>query len=148
MIEANERFGRKTMKGSTMKFGAHIFKLALAGAIACVEVAPLHAAETWSPLTLKPMRAVSLNEGGKHIVTYFIDAGGVCKLTMMIGESWESYSDEPPLAKPSRVTVEVASGQSAMVDTADGKALNFHCENRASLMTATEIDRVAFRTTP
>jgi hypothetical protein len=148
MIEAKKRFGHKPRKGSTMKIGAHIFKLALAGAIACVEVAPLHAADTWSPLTLKPMRAVSLNEGGKHIVTYFIDAGHVCKLTMMISDSWESYRDEPPAAKPSRVTVEVASGQSAMVDTADGKALNFHCEDRASLMTATEIDRVAFRTTP
>lgn len=131
-----------------MNIGAHIFKLALAGAIACVEVAPLHAAETWSPLTLKPMRAVSLNEGGKHIVTYFVDAAGVCKLTMMISESWENFADEPPVAKPSRVTVEVASGQSAMVDTAEGKALSFHCEERARAMTATEIDRVAFRTTP
>jgi hypothetical protein len=131
-----------------MKIGAHIFKLALAGAIACVEVAPLHAAEAWSPLKLKPMRAVSLNEGGKHIVTYFIDAGGVCRLTMMISASWESYRDEPPADKPSRVIVEVASGQSAMVDTADGKALSLHCEESASSMTAMEIDRIAYRTTP
>jgi hypothetical protein len=39
-------------------------------ALGCAN-APLHAAEAWSPVKMKPMNAISLDEGDKHIVSYF-----------------------------------------------------------------------------
>jgi len=125
-----------------MKIGAHIFVLALAGALGYANV-PLHAAEAWSPVKMKPMRAISLDEGDKHIVSYFINGGDGCKLTMIISDMLESANDEIPDTKPSRVVAEIASGRSAAIDTVRGKALGFLCAEDALSMTVTKTDRLA-----
>ena len=123
-----------------MRTGAQIFALALAGALAGSS-APLHAAESWSAVKMKPLGAVSWDEGGKHIVTYFQREVGVCRLTLMIGESARS---EAPETKPSRVVAEIAAGKSADFDTVEGKRLNFSCGENAQSMQAAELDRLAF----
>jgi len=125
-----------------MKIGAHIFNLALAVALGCANV-PLHAAEAWSPVKMKPMKAISLDEGDKHIVSYFVSGGGSCKLTMIIADAWGNSNDETPDTKPSRVVAEIASGRLAEIVAAKGKSLGFLCADDALSMTVTKTDRLA-----
>jgi len=119
-----------------MKIGAHIFNLALAGALGCVSV-PLHAAEPWPPTTIKPKHALRLERGDKQIVGYFINDGDACKLTLVISES-SDRPDEVPTTKPSRVIVSVASGKSAKMDTIEAEPVRFSCESGAQSMSVTE----------
>ena len=129
-----------------MKTGARIVALALAGVLGYGNV-PLHAAEHWSPLKMKPMMAASLDEGDKHIVGYFVEDGGVCKLTLMITDS-SNNSDVEPTNKPSRLLVTVSSGKSAKFDTIEGKTISFSCEENARSMSATELDHLALHMQP
>ena len=123
-----------------MRTGAQIFALALAGALAGSS-APLHAAESWSAVKMKPLGAASWDEGGKHILTYFQKDAGVCRLTLMIEESVRSGAPE---TRPSRVVAEIAAGKAADFDTVEGKRLNFSCGENAQSMQAAELDRLAF----
>jgi hypothetical protein len=127
-----------------MKIGAHIVAIALAGALTGVQV-PLQAAESWSSLNMRPMHAVSFDEGDKHVVSYFLNQSGVCKLTVMIEDM--SRADEPAPAKPSRMQVSVAPGKAARFDTVEGKTRSFACEDDARSMSVTELDHLAFRET-
>ena len=125
-----------------MRIGARIFNLALVVALGCAN-APLHAAEAWSPVKMKPMNAISLDEGDKHIVSYFASGGGGCELTMIIADAWGSPNDEVPDTKPSRVVAEIASGRSAEIFAAKGKSLSFLCADDALSVTVTKTDRLA-----
>jgi len=124
-----------------MKTGAHILDLVLAGALGCVSV-PLHAAELGSPAKLKPMQAVSLDQGDKQIVGYFVNDGGVCNLALMISDS-PNGSQAVPAPNPSRVVVDIASGRSARIDSSTARTLNFSCEDGARSMNVTESGRAA-----
>lgn len=121
-----------------MKSGAHNFALALAVALVCANV-PLHSAVAGSISQMKPMRALSLDVGDKHIVGYFLGEDGACKLTLMIGDALR----ETGQAKPSRVVVSIAVDRSAKFDTVEGKTLSFACENGAQAMSVAELDHLA-----
>jgi hypothetical protein len=124
-----------------MKAGERILALALGGALGLAASAPLRA-ETWSPLTMKPLYAVSLDAGTKHVVSYFLNSEKQCKLTLMISERPASDSDAPhePAA---RVQVAIDAGKAARVDSAEGKTIEFACTADAKGMTAAAIDRTA-----
>ncbi len=123
-----------------MKTGAHI-ALALTGALGLASM-PLQAAEAWSTLQMKQKMAVSFDEGDKHIVGYFVEKEGACKLTLMIGASLRSLEAQRDPA-PSRVVVKVPLGRSVEFDTIDGKSLSFASEDNARMMSALELDRLA-----
>src|SRR5208337_505659 len=116
-----------------MKTGARFFAFALAGALACANV-PLHSEEARSPLKMKPMKAVSLDVGDKHVVSYFLNDGGACRLTLMIADSLDAAP-----AQPSRVVAAISSSKSARFDTVQGKTLSFSCENGAQSMSVAEL---------
>lgn len=124
-----------------MKIGAHILNLALAGALGFVSV-PLHAAEPWSSAKMTPLHAVSLNQGEKRVVAYFVEQDGVCNLAVTIGDL-PNDGDDVPTTKIFRVVVDIASGRSARVDSPMAKTLSFSCEDEARSMSFTELDRVA-----
>jgi len=123
-----------------MKAGERILALALGGALSLAASAPLRA-ETWSPLTMRPLHAVSLDAGAKHVVSYFLAAERQCKLTLMIadGSTTGDGSQEPA----ARVQVSIDAGKTARVDSAEGKTLEFACAPDAQGMTAATIDRTA-----
>ena len=125
-----------------MKTGQRIVAMAFSGALCLATNTGLSAAESWSPVTMKPLMAISLDAGAKHVVSYFLSADGQCKLTLMIAENSGDQKDLSP-TQASRVQVAVDAGRTARLDTAEGRSLRFACKAGARAMTASAVDRVA-----
>ncbi len=66
-----------------MKTRERILSFALCGALILTANGAL-SAETWSPPSMKPLMAISLDSGTKHVVSYFLPSEGRCDLTLMI----------------------------------------------------------------
>lgn len=115
--------------------------MTLCGAAILAASLELGVAETRATQTMKPLAAVSFDTGPKHVVGYFVNVEGACKLTLAINEGGESAAT----STTSRLQVSVDAGKSATFDTADGKALLFTCRPSAQTMTAVAIDRIASR---
>ncbi len=126
-----------------MKIRQQIVATVLGGMLCLATDAGLSAAESWSPQTVKPLMALSLYAGPKHIVGYFLSADNRCKLTLMIAERPDDEQDSSS-TQASRIQVAVDVGTTARVDTEQGKALQFLCEEGAQAMTASSVDRIAF----
>jgi len=127
-----------------MKIRQQIVAMAFGGMLCLATNAGLSAAESWSPMTVKPLMSVSLYAGPKHIVGYFLSADNRCKLTLMIAERSDEEKDSSSAAQASRIQVAVDVGATARLDTGEGKALQFLCEQGAQAMTASSVDRIAF----
>lgn len=126
-----------------MKLRQQIVATMLGGMLCLATDAGLSAAESWSPLTVKPLMALSLYAGPKHIVGYFLSADDRCKLTLMITERSDDEKDSSS-AQTSRIQVAVDVGATARLDTGEGKTLQFLCEEGAQAMTASSVDRIAY----
>ena len=133
--------GMTIMKGINMKSASTFVAATLAGALCLSTTANAPAAESWSALTMKPRMAASLDAGAKHVVSYFVNADGVCKLTVMIADA--VGDDSGPQATQLQLSVE--PGRSARFATADGKTLRFVCLGRAEAMSATALTHVAMQ---
>ncbi len=120
-----------------MKPRKAILAAALGGALSFAASAELTAAESWSVLTMKPLMAASFDAASNHIVGFFVNANGLCKLTLMVGDA------EKPNAPVSRLLLIVDPGRSARFDADDGNTLQFACKSGATAMTATSIKSVA-----
>ena len=72
-----------------------------------------------------------------HIVGFFVNANGLCKLTLMVGDA------EKPTAPASRLLLVVDPGRGARFDADDGNTLQFACKSGATAMTASKIKSVA-----
>jgi len=91
---------------------------------------------------MKPLGATSLDVGSKHVVSYFLNADGQCKLTLMIADAASDENSEPS-AQILRVRLMVEPGKAALVDTTEGRLLRFACEPGAQAMNATRLDQIA-----
>ena len=120
-----------------MKSRKAILAAALGGALSFAASAEVTAAESWSVLTMKPLMAASFDAASNHIVGFFVNANGLCKLTLMVGDA------EKPNAPASRLLLIVDPGRSARFDADDGNTLQFACKSGATAMTATSIKSVA-----
>jgi hypothetical protein len=125
-----------------MTTGKHILTAAIGAALCLATTMSLSAAESRAPTTMKPLKAISLDVGSKHVVGYFLNAEGQCKLTLMIADAARDESSEPS-AQVMRLRLMVEPGRSALVDTTDGRLLQFGCEPNAQAMNATLLDQVA-----
>ncbi|MGA8172921.1 MAG: hypothetical protein WB816_19115 [Methylocystis sp.] len=125
------------MKSSKPKLSP-ILVAALGGTLCLAASSAPTMAESWSSFTMKPMMAASFDAAANHIVGFFVDAKGACKLTLMIGDARES--GETPA---SRLLLVVEPGRSARFDAADGETLQFACKSGALAMTATKLKSVA-----
>ena len=126
-----------------MKAGNRILTAAVGAALCLATTVSLSAAESRSPMTMKPMKAISLDVGSKHVVGYFLSGEGQCKLTLMIADAYREEAITPA-SQPVRLRLMVEPGRSALVDTTDGRLLQFGCESEAQAMNATLLDQVAF----
>ena len=104
---------------------------AFAAALCLAAGAVPSAAESGAPVRMTPLMAKSLDVGSKHIVSYFLNADGLCKLTMMIADAMGDETDEPS-AQILRLRLTVEPGRAALVDTTDGRLLQVGCEPGAS----------------
>jgi hypothetical protein len=133
---------KKELKDRIMKTGKRIVIAAFGGALCLATSTGLSAAESWSPTTMKPLMATSLDVGSKHVVSYFLNADGRCKLTLMIADAARDENSERS-AQILRLRLMVEPGRAALIDTTDGKLLQFGCEPGAQAMHATLLDQVA-----
>jgi hypothetical protein len=120
-----------------MKSGKPILAAALGGALCLAASSELTADESWPVLTMKPLMAASFDVASNHIVGFFVNANGLCKLTLMVGDA------EKPTAPASRLLLVVDPGRGARFDADDGNTLQFACKSGATAMTASKIKSVA-----
>ena len=120
-----------------MKSGKPILAAALGGALCLAASSELTADESWPLLTMKPLMAASFRAASNRIVGFFVNANGLCKLTLMVGDA------EKPSAPASRLLLIVDPGRSARFDADDGNTLQFACKSGATAMTATRVKSVA-----
>ena len=125
-----------------MRTGNRIVTAAVGAALCLATTVSLSATETRSPVTMKPMKAISLDVGSKHVVGYYLSGEGQCKLTLMIADSYREDAITP--SQTVRLRLMVQPGRSATVDTTDGRLLQFGCESNAQAMNASLLDQVAF----
>jgi hypothetical protein len=123
-----------------MQTGQRIVAMVFSGALCLATNTGLSAAESWSPVTMKPLMAVNLDARTKDVVSYFLSADGQCKLTLMIAEN---SPQDPSSANASRVQFAVDPGKAARLDTEEGRSLRFACEAGARAMTASMVDQAA-----
>jgi hypothetical protein len=121
-----------------MKSGKSILAAALGGALSLAASAGPAAAESWSVVTMKPLMAASFDAASHHILGFFVNANGLCKLTLMIADA-----DEASETPPARLQLLVEPGRRARFDAADGETLQFACKSDARAMTATMLESVA-----
>jgi hypothetical protein len=133
---------KKDLKDSMMKTGNRIVAAVFGGALCVAASMSPSAAESRSPMTMKPLKAISLDVGSKHVVGYFLNAEGQCKLTLMIADAVRDETSEPS-TQIMRLRLMVEPGRAALVDTTDGRLLQFGCEGDAQAMNATLLDQMA-----
>lgn len=124
-----------------MNTGKRIVATALAGALCLAGSTGLSAADPWSFATMKPLQAASVDTGGKRVVSYFLNADGVCKLTLMIDESPRGKPEATPAI--SRLELSIEPGRNARFDAPDGKSMRFACLGRAQAMSITTLGHFA-----
>jgi hypothetical protein len=90
------------------------------------------AIEPASRVTMKPLQGVSFDIGTNRAVSYFLNDGGGCKLTLTLAEI--AHDDEVNGLTATRITVAVESGKAAHLDTAEGKSVEFKCQAGAHVM--------------
>jgi hypothetical protein len=129
-------------KGRMMNTGNRMAATALGGALCLATSMGLSAAESRSPTLMKPLMATSLDVGSKLVVGYFLNADGQCKLTLMIADAPRD-DNVAPSGQILRLRLMVEPGRAALVDTTDGKLLQFACEPDAQAMNATLLDQIA-----
>jgi hypothetical protein len=125
-----------------MKTGKLIVAAAFGGALCLAASTGPSAAESRSPKTMKPMHAISLDVGSKHVVGYFLNAEGRCKLTLMVADVPRDETSEPS-SQIMRLRLTVEPGRPALVDTTEGRLLQFGCAPDAQAMNATLLDQMA-----
>ena len=125
-----------------MTTAARIIAAAFGAALCLAVSAGLSAAAPWSMQTVKPATASSYDAGREHIVSYFLNEEGVCKLTLLISEVVDEAMTESD-GRVTRLQFSVEPGRAASLEAADGKAMRFACLGRAQSMSVTKTDRLA-----
>jgi hypothetical protein len=123
------------LKDRMMKTAKRMVTAVFGGALCLAASMDLSAAESRSPTTMKPLMAASLDVGSKHVVSYFLNAGGQCKLTLMIADAARDENSERS-EQILRLRLVVEPGRPALVDTTEGRRLQFACEPNAQAMNA------------
>ena len=102
-----------------------------AGAVAGSLWAWIPAASSGSPLRVEgtaaymPIQTISYDFGSKSMRGYFVEDVATCRVTLMIIERSDPDTSLPP--SPTRVRLVLSPGQSAGLDSEEGKSLNFTC---------------------
>src|SRR5262249_17783100 len=110
----------------TMKAARTTLLLAgLAGAVQADAVSNAAAAgEGYKVATLQPTRGMSFDVGSKRAISYFLAKDGNCRLTVLLADTTDGDGGLGT-APATRVQLRIGPGETARVDTAEGKALEF-----------------------
>lgn len=103
------------------------------------------------PVTIKPISGngaaphqfalLSFVIGKKQTVSYFHNETGVCKLTVMVAGAFNGV--DAPSETTARFDVGIDPSKSALLNTSDGKGLEFTCLTAAQGMSIKPLDQLA-----
>lgn len=123
---------------------AGIFSVACLGTVQAADV-------SLGSTTLKPISEqgaapdqnflLNIKIGRKQAVSYFHNDRGVCRLTAIVGDAFNG--EHVPDRAAVRFAVGIEPAKTALIDTAEGKALQFTCLNGARAMSVKTLDQVA-----
>ena len=85
--------------------------------------------------TVKPMQGISFHAGTKHVVAYFLTHNAGCRLVLTL-------ADDVRYA-PVRFEAVIGDGSSKRFPFAEGKSLEFVCQELGQAMTINTLDDVA-----
>ncbi len=106
--------------------------------IACAIVAALTllsgsaSAQNVRQLVMTPGKGVSFYMGSKHGITTFITEGGLCSLTVAIGDSPDKEGTNPTAS--TKMVTPIPPGSTARLETTQGSVLLFTCGPSAAAM--------------
>jgi hypothetical protein len=92
--------------------------------------------------SVAPARGLMLDVGSKHTVSYFVSDEGKCNLTLMVGEKADDNGDHSSVG--ARVRVSIEGGKAAVIETAEGKSLQFTCAAGATSMSVRPLEVLAY----
>lgn len=90
-------------------------------------------AEQVRDLEMSPGKGVSFHMGTKHGITTFLSDGGLCLLTVAVGDNPDVEGMNPTAS--TKMVTSVIPGKTARLETTDGDTLVFSCGEGASKMT-------------
>jgi hypothetical protein len=108
--------------------------LVAAALSATVSVAPFASAHAADQI-MKPVQGVSFHAGTKHAAAYYLKDNRTCKLVFTL-------ADDANFA-PNRVETAIETGKSSLQQLAEGKALEFACQDNANSMTVKSQETIA-----
>ena len=121
---------------------------AFTGTIALSLWIAIPAALSGSPSPVKdqtkywPIQSISYEFGSKSTSGYFVTQAATCQVTLMISEKGDP--EQPLPLSAARLRLELQPGQTAGLDSEEGRSLNFTCGDNAAtlLVDAGERDRL------
>ena len=142
----------------TRKFA---YSAAFAGAIGISLCASAATAQTQSPpqapdkdqAAYAPIQGIRYDFGSKSMSGYFVSDTSRCVVVLMVSE--KSDPETAPSATATRVRLMLNPGQTAGLDSDEGRSLNFTCGERAAALTVdigereklVELQRLSFART-
>jgi hypothetical protein len=91
--------------------------------------------------TMKPLHAIIIDVGSKHGVGYFLSDNGTCKLVLALAEALSA--DDVTNFVETRLAATIDAGKTTRFDTAEGKSLEFACQDAAQTMSVKALEQVA-----
>ena len=85
------------------------------------------------------LQSISHEFGSKFTSGYFVNETGTCRLTLMVAE--RSDPEHPSGRTAARVRLVLNPGQTAGLDSEEGKSLNFTCGDNAAALFVDKGDR-------
>lgn len=118
----------------------HIRKIAHAsafvGAVAIGLWASAASAQTQPPVkegaTYAPIQSISYDFGSKSMSGYFVEQAARCVVMVMVNEKTDA--DAAPSSTATRVRLVLDPGQTAGLDSDEGRSLNFTCGDGATAL--------------
>jgi len=114
--------------------------------LAIADLGPTQAGDfATSSTQMKPLYAVSFDFERKHVLSYFLDKGNQCGLTIVVTDRPDEVSegDEMPVLTAVHSHFTIDGGETAHVDIAEGKSLEYACATDAQAMSVRQASQVA-----
>jgi hypothetical protein len=113
-----------------------VYATAIAGTIAAGLCAPAAAGQTRAPVkdqsTYAPIQIIRYDFGSKSMSGYFVGEAARCVVMLMVSE--KSDPDTGASATATRVRLMLNPGETAGLDSEEGRSLNFTCGERATAL--------------
>lgn len=87
----------------------------------------------------QPIQSISYEFGSKFMSGYFVQVASACSVALMVIE--KSDPEKTPPASPTRVRLLLNPGQTAGLDSEEGRSVNFTCGEGASTLLVDTGDR-------